>query len=180
MDAGIHGHVQEREKALAEGLRELATELRLIDVVEFVTYVRMEKFAHIENLVNSAAEFYFKPGTLMFGASADVHIDWGSAPTVWLDMEFFNKGIKVHFSLVLESCRAAVEIDDMTFDGTGPAGTENTIRLIEAITDARAVTAADGDDKSNRRSNDNVVYAFPAPAERPTREQGWSKSGSLT
>lgn len=134
MDSGL-GVSIDMEKALADGLREFATELRLIDVVEFVSYIRMDKFAHIENLIASAAEVHFKPGTLVFGGSADVHLDWGAAPTVWLDMEFRNEGIVVHFCIVLESCRAAVEINYMPgdFGSADDAG----LLLRDAIADAR-------------------------------------------
>lgn len=135
MDPGL-GMSIDMEKALADGLREFATELRLIDVVEFVSYIRMDKLAHIENLIASAAEVHFKPGTLVFGGSADVHLDWGAAPTVWLDMEFRNHGVIVHFCIVLESCRAAVEINYMPGE-TGSADTGQ--RLRDAIADARTI-----------------------------------------
>ncbi|MGL4395227.1 MAG: hypothetical protein ACRCS9_01685 [Hyphomicrobium sp.] len=131
------GIVHARERILAEALRDVASELRLIDVVEFVTYIRLEKLFHLESLVNAAAELHFMPGTLNFGASAEVEIDWGAAPTVSLDMEFKSKSISVYFSLVLDSSQAAVDINYITFAETGTSAAENTQLLAGALADAR-------------------------------------------
>jgi hypothetical protein len=43
----------EREKALADGLRDVAAELRLIDAADLIAFIRTEQFANIANLVNS-------------------------------------------------------------------------------------------------------------------------------
>lgn len=127
----------ERERALGEGMRDVATELRLIDVVDLVTFIRLEQLGNVEALVNSAAELYFKPGTVVFGASAEVNVDWGRAPTVLLDMEFKNTGVKVYFSLILESQAAAVEINYISFDQPGGDPANNTRALASAVNEAR-------------------------------------------
>lgn len=128
---------RERERALAEGIKEVASELRLIDPVDFVAYVHTGQFANIGALVNSSAELYFKPGTITFGLSGEVDLKWGGTPTVVLDMEFHHKRVHVYFRLVLEALQAGIEIDYINFDGASPDPAENTRRLIEAIADAR-------------------------------------------
>ena len=67
----------DREKALAEGIQEVASELRLIDAADFVAFIRTEQFANIGNLVSSSTELYFKPDTVKFGLSGDVNLQWG-------------------------------------------------------------------------------------------------------
>jgi hypothetical protein len=174
MDAGLRT-VDEMEKVLADGLRELATELRLIDAVEFVTYIRMDKLAHIENLITSAAEVHFKPGTLGFGGTADLHLDWGAAPTVWLDMEFRNKGVEVYFSLILESCRAAVEINYMPFgSGSGGVEEEKRRRLRDALADARNVSQSL---EPALASTSAAPLTDPSPQGRD-RKSGGGKAGA--
>src|SRR5262245_23004885 len=93
----------ERERALADGIKEVASELRLIEAADFVAFLRTEQLANIANLVNSSTELYFKPDTIKFGLSGDVHLPWGSAPTVSLDMEFHHMQVNVYFRLRLEA-----------------------------------------------------------------------------
>jgi hypothetical protein len=136
----------EREKALAQGIRELASDLRLVEPVDFVSFVRMERFANIANLVASSAELFFKPGTIAFGHSGDVDVSWDQPPAVALDMEFRHQCVKVYFRLVLEAEQAAVEITHLAFEGASEEPDENTRRLIEAIADARLAPILDLDD----------------------------------
>jgi hypothetical protein len=131
------GHLLAREKALACGVREVATELRLVDPVDFISYVRTEQFANIEDIVNSSVELYFKPGTLTFGWAADLAVDWGKPPKVTLDMEFRHGTVLVFFGLELAAEQAGVEIRFISFDQASADPAENTQRLTEAIADAR-------------------------------------------
>jgi hypothetical protein len=140
----------EREKALAQGIRELASDLRLVEPVDFVSFVRMERFANIANLVASSAELFFKPGTIAFGHSGDVDVTWDQPPTVALDMEFRHRCVNVYFRLVLEAEQAAVEITHLAFDGASEEPDENTRRLIEAIADARLEPILELDDMPPR------------------------------
>jgi hypothetical protein len=131
----------EREKALAEGMRDVASELRLVDATDFVAFIRTGQFANIGSLVSSSTELFFKPGTVNFGRSADVDLKWGGAPSITLDMEFHHMRVNVYFRLLLEALQAGVEINYITFEGASADADENTERLIKAIADARIVPA---------------------------------------
>ena len=61
---------------LAEGLADVATELRLVNVLDLIAYVHADRSANLEDLVNSSAELYFKPGTLRYGWAADLDVRW--------------------------------------------------------------------------------------------------------
>lgn len=139
-----HNTTLEREKALADGLRDVASELRLIDAADLIAFIRTERFANIANLVNSSTELYFKPGIVHFGQSGDVDVKWGEPPTISLDMEFRHMRVSVYFRLLLRALQAGVEIDYITFDGASPDPAENTRRLVDAIAAAR-VTPIPGD-----------------------------------
>ncbi|WP_333793792.1 hypothetical protein [Hyphomicrobium sp.] len=130
---------REREKALAEGLRDVASELRLIDPADFIAYIRTEQFGNLRNLVNSSTEMFFKPGTISFGLSGEVDLPWGSAPTISLDMEFHHLNVSAYFRMVLQSLKAGIEISYVSFEGGSEDPDKNTARLIEAIEDARIV-----------------------------------------
>ena len=70
-------YAREREKALAEGMRDVASELRLVDPADFIAFIRTEQFGNIRTLVNSSTEMFFKPGTICFGLSGEVELPWG-------------------------------------------------------------------------------------------------------
>ena len=59
-------HAHEREKVLADGMKEVAAELRLIDPADLVAFIRTERYGNIRTLVNAATELYFKPGIISF------------------------------------------------------------------------------------------------------------------
>lgn len=130
---------REREKALANGLRDVASELRLVDPADFIAFIRTEQFGNIRNIVNSSTEMFFKPGTITFGLSGEVDLPWGHAPSISLDMEFHHFNVSAYFRLVLQSFRAGVDITYVSFEGGSDDPDKNTQRLIEAIDDARIV-----------------------------------------
>lgn len=136
----------ERERALGQGVRELASDLRLVEPADYIEFVRSERFANIANLVASSAELFFKPGTIFFGHSGDIDLQWDHSPTVALDMEFRHMRVSVHFRLVLEAHHAGVEITYLSFDGASGEPDENTQRLVEAIADARLMPIPQADD----------------------------------
>jgi len=41
---------------------EPVAELRLVDVADFLAYIHAEKFANIQDIVNSSVELFFKTG----------------------------------------------------------------------------------------------------------------------
>jgi hypothetical protein len=132
-----NSYTLEREMALADGLRDVAAELRLIDAADLVAFIRTEQFANIANLVNSSTELYYRPGTLRFGRSGDIALEWGGVPTISLDMEFHHDKVSVYFRLLLEALQAGIEIDYIDFAAASPDPDENTRALIAAISAAR-------------------------------------------
>jgi hypothetical protein len=131
-----------RERVLAEGVRPVADELRLVDLADFVSYIRNEQFANLEDILNSSVELYFKPGTLTFGWAADLAVDWDRPPRIMLDMEFRHLSVLVFFGLSIEPEDATVEIRFISFENAAEDPQENTRRLIEALLEARMPPAA--------------------------------------
>lgn len=127
----------ERERTLAHSLDRVAGELRLFDPQDYAAFIRLEMFGNVANLVNSSTEMHFKPGTLKFGMSGDVDLAWGKPPRVLLDMEFAHQDVSAYFRLILEDAEAAVEITYLSFAGKGGEPGRNTLRLADALADAR-------------------------------------------
>ncbi|MGI9426761.1 MAG: hypothetical protein ACR2PA_26530 [Hyphomicrobiaceae bacterium] len=128
---------KDREKIIGSALGDFAGELKLINVIDFVAYIRTEKYGNIENLVNSAAELYFMPESLKFGHSGRVELDWDQCPVVVLDMEFNQPGVHVYFQLKLLNSHAEVEIDYIHFSKTASDPMANSVLLETAIGKAR-------------------------------------------
>jgi hypothetical protein len=135
MESDIECDLAEHEKALADAIVDVATELRLSDPTEFILLVRGEQAANISDLVNSSSELFFKKGALRYGLSADCALGWGSTPSVSLDMEFNHDRVTAFFRLIIGGSRAAVEVVEVLFDEE--AGPHNGARLRQAIAAAR-------------------------------------------
>ncbi len=126
-----------REKALAEGVRDVAAELRLVDVLDFIGYCRAGQHAILNDIVSSSVELFFKDGTLRYGWAADVELSWQTTPCVLLDMEFHHQDLAVYFCLALREATAGVEIRYIeALDASENPGAL-TARLGGALADAR-------------------------------------------
>jgi hypothetical protein len=130
-------HVLMREMALAEAVKEVATELRLVDVGDLIAFVRMGQLANIQDLVDSSVELFFKPGALTYAWAADLEVSWTTPPIIFLDLEFRHLAVTVFFSLALRPGSASVQIHDVRFERPSDDPELNTRQLVDAIADAR-------------------------------------------
>jgi hypothetical protein len=80
-------YTTQRERIVAEAISPVATELRLLDAADLISLLRFELYGNIADLVSSAAELYFHPGTVNFGAGGEYRLEWGGVPEVVLDLE---------------------------------------------------------------------------------------------
>lgn len=104
------------EQLLSQALGEFATDLRLLEAVDFLSLAGGRRSHHVTGLVQSSAELYFRPGALLFAGSGDVRLNWRRPPQVALDMEFHWGDVHVFFRLQLEARFATVEIHYVHFD----------------------------------------------------------------
>jgi hypothetical protein len=125
-----------REAIVAKAISPLATELRLIDPADLISLLRLEYHANISDLVSSAAELYFHPGTVAFGVGGDYKLDWDTYPSVTLDLEIKPRGVTIHAQLTLEAEKASVEINYITFVTPSVNPEENTQFLEQSLREA--------------------------------------------
>lgn len=124
-------------EALAEALKEVAGELRLVDLADFVTFIHKEQFTNIQDVVNSSIELFFKHGTLTYGAMASFELEWDHPPTVTIGLEFNHSSVSILFDLVLQTFDAGVEIRAISLSDELTTPDEETKMIVAAIAAAR-------------------------------------------
>lgn len=129
----------QREKIIADAINPIATELRLLDAADLIAMVRFECYGNIADLVSSAAELYYHPGTVNFGAGAEYKLEWDGIPEVTLDLELKPEGATVYAQLTLAARHAAVEINHIAFQNPSVNPDENTAFLRKSFEAARFV-----------------------------------------
>jgi len=123
--------------ALGTVFESVAAELRLVNVADFIAYIHAEKFANIQDIVNSSVELFFKPGTLSFGWGAEFELDWNSLPVITLDMEFQHRSVWLVFKLSLRALQTNVTVEHLSLGKTSGDPRQDMAALIETIADAR-------------------------------------------
>lgn len=126
-------HASAREGIVAKAIEDVAFELRLVDVADYIAFIRLEHLSCISDLVESAAELYFMPGALRLGHGAEACVDWSGAPKIVLDMELRAGGATIYFALTLTDLTVGVEVNYVSFDRPDADPEANTARLAEAI-----------------------------------------------
>ena len=126
----------EIERTLGAALKDLASELRLIDATDFAAFIRIGHMANLRSLVQSSVELHFKPGTLELAELGEVDLGWLKPPLITLPMKFRHSGVRVYFRLRLAALAAAVEVESITAEN-GVEGEDLNLKLREALRDAR-------------------------------------------
>ncbi len=122
---------------LTEGLGDVAADLRTIDLVDMVSYIRFGSYATIEDLVHSSTELFFRQGTLSFAWSAGIDLAWSEPPMITMGMEFRSCAISVFFDLTLRALDENITILTIMFEEPVGDPDERVTRLSEAIAEAR-------------------------------------------
>ena len=130
-------HASAREVIVADAIGEVVSELRLVDVADYIAFIRFEHFACISDIVDSAAELYFQPRTVRLGNGGQVHVNWSELPRIELDLELRPSGATVYFTLKLGAEGAGIEVNYVAFDQPDPDPERNTAFLVAAIEGAR-------------------------------------------
>lgn len=138
---------------LAESMRDVASDLRAIDLTDLVSYIRFGSYTTLEDLVHSSTELFFKPGTLTFAWTAAVDLSWDDPPSITVGMEFSSGGVTVFFDLTVHAAGESVAVCGALFED-GPEGDRTSLlerALAEARLPRRAVVGR-GDEASGSRA----------------------------
>ncbi|WP_011579655.1 MULTISPECIES: hypothetical protein [Chelativorans] len=130
-------HSAEREVIVARAIEGMASELRLIELADYVAFIRLESMASIADIVESAAELYFAPGTLRLGHGCEAHVGWTEVPRIVLDLELRPRGATVYFTLTLGASDASVDVKYVAFEKSADDPEANTAFLAKALEASR-------------------------------------------
>ncbi|MCA0046812.1 hypothetical protein LB577_07570 [Mesorhizobium sp. B283B1A] len=130
-------HAKSREIIVASAIEQVVGELRLIDVADYIAFIRLEHFACLSDLIDSAAELFFMPGTLRLGHGGEAHVDWSGSPRIVLDLELRPPGATVYFQLTLSENGNSVVVNYVSFEKPGEDPEHNTALLETVIEEAR-------------------------------------------
>lgn len=137
VQAGHDAHAQRRTRALTEAIDPVAAELRLVEVADFITFIRCHQYANIQDIVDSSIELFFVPGALSFAGAADFDVDWDRAPTIILGMEFRCLEVWIVFKMFIRAADTRVAIELLSFTKSSGSPDRDTARLIEVIEKAK-------------------------------------------
>ncbi len=132
-------YTDQRERIVAEAISPVASELRLLDAADLISLLRFELYGNLSDLVSSAAELYFHPGTVVFGAGGDYRLEWGGPPEIVLDLEIKPRGITIYSQLTLTNEQAGLDIKHIAFHESAGDPDANTRILEERLKEARFV-----------------------------------------
>jgi hypothetical protein len=130
-------HTEARELIVSEAIREVVAELRMVEVADYIAFIRFEHFASVSDIVDSAAELFFMPGTVRLGNGGEAIVGWGEAPRILLDLELRPRGATVYLTLSLSDKQAGVEVNYVSFDNADASPEQNTAFLRQAISASR-------------------------------------------
>ena len=130
-------HALSREAIVADAIEQVVRELRLIDVADYIAFIRLEHFACLSDLVESASELFFMPGTLRLGHGGEAYVDWSGAPRIVLDLELRLPGVTVYFQLPLTEHEASVVMNYVSFQTPQDDPDVNTALLSRVLDEAR-------------------------------------------
>ena len=105
-----------RVEIISAHLQKVIHDLCLVDVADYIAFIRCELFGNIADIVNSATELNFYPNTLTFGLGGEYMLDWNSTPKVMLDLEFSNMGVNAYFRLTLSSDSTEIDLHHVGAD----------------------------------------------------------------
>lgn len=127
------------EKILAHSIKDVMADICLMDASFIVSQVCKDRHANIEELISSSTELFFKEGTLSYGHSAEIDLEWGKLPVIALDMEFANPIATCFFKLVLHSFYIGVSIQRVLLSNRTGDKDLDTKLFADALANARII-----------------------------------------
>lgn len=126
-----------RESLISDAISDFVAELGLVDPADLIAYIRLERYANLNDVIDSSLEMHFKPGSFKFGYGAECQVDWAADMKISLDMEFCHQDVNAQFRLLLDGKGGSVELDQIVFTDNADDVPTNTDALKRALQESR-------------------------------------------
>jgi len=127
----------ELEPHVARAISSLAAELRLVDISDYIAYLRMEQYGCVADIVRDAADLYFTPGFVEFAMDGEASAEWGEAPEVTLMLIINSARAKAHVALKLCEQHAEIKLGYVNFTAEFETRHDRVLMLLEDIANNR-------------------------------------------
>ena len=127
----------ELEPYVAKAISGLAAELRLVDIADYIAYLRMERYGCVADIVRDSADLYFTPGYIEFAMDGESSAEWGTAPEVTLMLLINSACAKAHIALRLCEHHAEIKLGYINFASELEAREDRGNLLLDDIADNR-------------------------------------------
>lgn len=125
----------ELEAFVADAVAHLAAELRLVDLGDYVAYMRMDRLCCIADIVRDAGELFFAPGFVEFDMDGDAAAEWGATPEVTLMLVLTGMRTKTRVTLTLCEDHAEVKLGYVDIAEAFRGRNDQAALLVDDITD---------------------------------------------
>lgn len=105
-------NAQEAERLICLNIRSFMADLCLTDRSFLVASIVDENHDAINDIVESSAEMFFKPGTLCYAYGSRLSERFNTAPAISMDMRFVRKAMLISFLLHIEDDFIGVSLQD--------------------------------------------------------------------
>lgn len=126
-----------REALISDAIGGFVAEMGLVDPADLIAYIRLERYANLNDVIDSSLEMHFKPGAFKFGYGAECYVDWAADMKISLDMEFCHRDVNAQFRLLLDGKEGSVELDQIVFTENADDVPTNTEALKKALQESR-------------------------------------------
>lgn len=126
-----------REALISDAISSFVAEMGLVDPADLIAYIRLERYANLNDVIDSSLEMHFKSGAFKFGYGAECHVDWAADMKISLDMEFCHRDVNAQFRLLLDGKEGSVELDQIVFTDNADDVPTNTEALKKALQESR-------------------------------------------
>ncbi|WP_320143776.1 hypothetical protein [uncultured Cohaesibacter sp.] len=124
------------EHAMLWAMKDVITELRLVDAAHLISYVFTDSHANISDIVASSSELFLKANTLFYRGEATTQLDWSTPPTLRLEMAFRHLDLDARFGLNLIGDVSTITMHSVRYDDGSDSNSCDLERFVNVLTDA--------------------------------------------
>ncbi|MGI9355221.1 MAG: hypothetical protein ACR2PF_08715 [Rhizobiaceae bacterium] len=98
------------EGEIAEAIKPVLRELRLVDAADYIAYLRFEQHQHVTDIFVSSTEQFFAPGFLTYRETGTASVSWSKLPLIRLEAGLSTPNASYRFAIHMRDEAANIEM----------------------------------------------------------------------